>query len=593
MITFRGVRKQFGGVVALQHVTLEIARGACHGLLGENGAGKSTLGKVLAGIHRPDAGTLEIDGKPRLFVQPADALAAGVGMVHQELSFCPDLSVSENLALGRWPRRGGGPGAAGAAGGAVGGAPSGPRWLRPFIDRREQHRRARALLARIGVELDVSQPVGALPVAAEQLVQVAAALGTGADILVFDEATSALTEAEAERLYALVEELRADGLTVIWITHRLHEVQRLCDRATVLRDGRAVATLERVEAARSDAASTDAVVVGSGVASPFDADELVKHMIGRSLVETTPPHLGSEPGPVRLSIEGLSSAAGCHDVSLQVQAGEIVGLAGLVGAGRSELLRAVFGLDRVSAGRVSVDGRELGGERDAGSRGSADSGAGGSAHGGRWSAQDAMAAGLGLVPEDRKRQGLVLGLSGRENFSLADLRRWRRGPFLLRGRERRAAQEAYQRLGVRAPSVETPVAALSGGNQQKVVLARWLARAPRRAGSVQTAADRARTEGARTEGARADGQASVLLVDEPTRGVDVGAKESIHALLSGRAAEGAAVLMASSDMPELLHLCTRIIVLREGRVVGERTRRDADEDSLMRMMAGLSTAPAP
>ena len=488
----RALTKTFGGVTALDGVSLSVERGECHALVGENGAGKSTLGKVLAGIHRPDRGIVFIDGQMQAFNSPADAARAGVGMVHQEPVFCRDLSVAENLCLGRYPRR-----------------------LGLFYSRRGARVRAEALLARIGAQLDVGQPMRRLATAQEQLVQIAAAIGTGARVLVFDEPTSSLSETESQRLFALIGSLRGRGVTSIYISHRLPEIFQLADRISVLRDGRLVGTVARAQASEA---------------------ELVQMMIGRPLAEYFPQHLAAAPGRPLLEVENLSSPGRFSGVSLQVRAGEIVGLAGLVGAGRSEIARASFGLDRRASGSLRVDGRALR----------------------LGSVRRALRSGVGLVPEDRQRQGLVLMMSGRANFSLVILDQLRRLLFLDQRRERRTAEDFFSRLNVKATSIEAPVASLSGGNQQKVVLAKWLAC-----------------------------RLKVLIVDEPTRGVDVGAKAAIHALIDELARAGLGILLISSELPELLNLSTRILVLRAGRLAGELPRPAATQENLLRLMAGV------
>lgn len=490
-VEFRSITKRFGGVTALAGVSLSIAPGECHALVGENGAGKSTLGRVLAGIHRPDSGQIFIAGQPRVFKSPAAAARAGIGMVHQELAFCPDLSVAENLCLGHYPRRFG-----------------------LFVSRREMAARAVDLLSQIGASLDVHQPMRRLVTAQEQLVQIAAAVGTGARILVFDEPTSSLSEAEARRLFELLGRLRG-RVTVIYVSHRLPEVLQLADRISVLRDGRHVGTLTRADATESG---------------------LVQMMIGRTLAEFVPRHVDAEPGRELLRVTRLSSPGKFNAVSFHVGAGEILGLAGLVGAGRSEIARAIFGLDGAATGSVVVDGRPL-------SLGSA---------------RRALRSGIGLVPEDRKRQGLVLTMGGRTNFSLAILDRLRRWLLLDQRRERREASDFFARLDVRTPSLDAPVERLSGGNQQKVVLAKWLAC-----------------------------RLKVLIVDEPTRGVDVGAKVAIHALIDDLARQGVAVLLISSELPELLRLSTRILVMRSGQPCGEVPRAEATQERLLRLMTGV------
>jgi ribose transport system ATP-binding protein len=499
VIEFRSITKTFAGVTALDAVSFSVRGGECHGLMGENGAGKSTCGKILAGIHRPDSGQVFIEGIERHLFSPADARAAGIGMVHQELAFCADLSVAENLCMGSYPRR----------------------TLGLRVDRAQMARRAEKLLAGIGVFLDVRQNMRALSTAQEQLVQIAAAVGAGAKILVFDEPTSSLPEPDAQNLFALIDDLRKRGVTMIYVTHRLPEVFRLCDRVTVLRDGKFAGTLDR------------------GEATP---DAVVRMMIGRNLEAYFPRHLSGAPGKVLLSVRNLSSPGKFKDVNFEVRAGEIVGFAGLVGAGRSEIAKAVFGLDRDAAGELEVAGRgmRLGDVREA------------------------MRRGLALVPEDRKRQGLVLMMGGRKNFSLAMLRRFRRFGIIDQRAERATAGQFFERLRVKTSSLDAPVAAMSGGNQQKVALAKWLGR-----------------------------NARLLIVDEPTRGVDVGAKAAIHLLIDGLARQGIGIMLISSELPELLNLSTRILVMREGRMVGELPRREVNQDRVLRLMAGVDEQTAP
>ena len=491
-VRFDQVSKNFPGVQALRGVSLEIAAGSCHALCGENGAGKSTLGKILAGLQSPDGGRLFVFGNEVSLASPHDALAAGIGMVHQELAFCENLSVAENLCLGDIPRR------------------------RGFVDHDAMDRRATALLAETGTVLDVRGKLGDLSIGNRQMVQIAAAVGGGARIIVFDEPTSSLSQAEAERLYALIGRLRERGVTCIYVSHRMPEIFALCDAVSVLRDGQHVATRPIAELSEA---------------------QLVEMMIGRQLAEyfppATPPALGDEV----LRAEGLSSGRHFRDVSLTLRAGEVVGLAGLMGAGRSEVACALFGLEPLSAGEVYLRGARV---RFAGPR-------------------DAIRAGIGFVPEDRKRQGLVLSESAMRNASLPTLERLSTLTWIERARERAQASTLFQRLRVRTPGLDSVVAGLSGGNQQKVVLAKWLAAKP-----------------------------GILILDEPTRGVDVGAKAEIHALIGELAAQGTAILVISSELPEVLTLSERILVLREGRLVGELPRAKATQDNLLRMMAGLS-----
>ena len=490
-VAFDSITKRFPGAVALDDVSFEIAAGACHALCGENGAGKSTLGKMLAGIHVPDAGRLFINGQLVRLRNPTQALEAGVAMVHQELSFCENMSVAENLCLGDLPATAG------------------------FVSKAATTRRAEAMLGAIGASIDASAVVGSLSIAQQQLLQIASAVGRGARFIVFDEPTSSLSQHEAERLYTLIDDLKARGVTCIYVSHRLEEIFRLCDAVTVLRDGRHVATLP----------------IGS-----VTQDSLIEMMIGRKLDQYFPVHPTDSAGAEVLRVEGLSSPAGFEDVSFSLRAGEVLGCAGLVGAGRSEMAQALFGLDPSVSGRVWVRGKE----------------------GTPQSAQQAIALGIGLVPEDRKRQGLVLSMSVLENATLSILARLGRMGFVTRAIERRAVGEYFTRLRVRTPTMQTLAAALSGGNQQKVVLTKWLA-----------------------------ANCPILIVDEPTRGVDVGAKAEIHGLVEALAAAGTAILLISSELPEVLNLSSRILVFREGRIVAEFARGTATQESLMRSMAGL------
>ncbi|HEY1068649.1 MAG TPA: sugar ABC transporter ATP-binding protein, partial [Pirellulales bacterium] len=468
MIEFERVSKRFPGVQALSDVSFTIERGACHALLGENGAGKSTLGKILAGIERPDSGRVLLDGRPVDFRSPRDAAAAGVGVVHQELVFCPNLSVAENLCLHDLPAKG---------------------WV---VDRPAMRRRAQELLARIGMaeRISVDRLVGELSIAQEQMVQIAAAVGLDARVLVFDEPTSSLAAAEVDHLFKLIRQLQRDGVTIVYVSHRLEEIFELCRTASILRDGQCVAVRELKD---------------------VDHNELVRLMVGRQVEPFFISPLQDAHAPVRLEVKNLTSPGKFENVSLSVRAGEIVGLAGLVGAGRTETLEAIFGVDPLASGEISLDGKPTLLKTP----------------------KAAAALGLGLIPEDRKRRGLVLDMSVRENTTLPILDRFRRwlGAADVPA-ERALTQEYCDKLAVRTPHVEARVGGLSGGNQQKIVLAKWTA---------------------------AEGR--VLLVDEPTRGVDVGAKREIHELLGRLAAEGRAILLVSSELPELLALSHRVIVM--------------------------------
>jgi ABC-type sugar transport system ATPase subunit len=492
IIRFKGISKRFPGVQALRDVSFDVARGSCHALCGENGAGKSTLGKILAGIYAPDEGDLVVDGKSVRFANPSDAMAAGIGIVHQELAFCENLTVAENLCLGQLPARA------------------------TFVSRHEMRRRATEYLAAIRATIDPTRLVGELPVSQQQLVQIAAAVSHGARILIFDEPTSSLSQIESEHLFELIQRLQAQGVTAIYVSHRLEEIYRLCDTITVLRDGQHVGTTPVKE---------------------VNQRRLVQMMIGRDLEAYFPVHVQDAPGEELLRVENLSSPGKFENISFTLRAGEILGFAGLVGAGRTEVAEALFGLDPLATGRVYVNGQPMPLRHPAA----------------------AMSRGLGMVPEDRKRHGLVLMMNTRENLSLPTLERLARLGWVRSSAERQVARRYFDLLHVRAPGVETLAAGLSGGNQQKVVLGKWLAAGCR-----------------------------VLIVDEPTRGVDVGAKAEIHGLLDELADRGNGVLLISSELPEVVNLSTRILVLRGGRVVGEVSRALAGQETLMRLMAGIA-----
>jgi ABC-type sugar transport system ATPase subunit len=495
-LAFKGITKRFPGVLALDGVSFEVERGSCHALIGENGAGKSTLGKILAGVYVADEGEILLEGKTVFAPNPLAARKLGIAMVHQELAFCPNLTVAENLCLGDLPRRAG--------------------WL----DRRRMREQARGMLREIEADLDVDQQISRLSTGQEQLVQIAAALGTKAQVIVMDEPTSSLSVGESEHLFKLLDKLKQRAITVIYVSHRLEEIFRLCDAVTVLRDGRHVA-MERIS-----------------VTSP---DRIIHQMVGREVTQYTSQHLQRTLGEELLRVENLCSPGKFSNVSFTLRAGEILGFAGLVGAGRSEVAQAIFGLDNAATGKVFVRRKELR----------------------LGSVKAALRAGLGLLPEDRKRLGLVLTMNCRENTSLAVLRRLSIGGFVRRKAERSLVRRYVERLRVKTPSLDSPTAGLSGGNQQKIALAKWLAR-----------------------------ECAILIVDEPTRGVDVGAKAEIHHLLDELACQGLALLVISSELPEVMNLSRRILVMRQGGVAGELNRADFSQPALMRLMAGIETKAA-
>jgi rhamnose transport system ATP-binding protein len=497
LLTLAGVSKSFGAVQALRGVDLELLPGEVHALVGENGAGKSTLIKIVTGAHAPDSGTLVIGGEAVTRADPVRARRLGVAPIYQQPALFPDLSVAENLAFGN--------------------EPPGP-WRR--IDWAERRRRAQALLARVGAAIDPDAEAGSLRMAEQQLVEIARALGANARILLMDEPTAALAEPEAERLFALIGELRGQGVAVLYVSHRLPEVLRIADRVTVLRDG------ALVETRRADA---------------LNEAELIRLMVGRELQAVFPKREVARSGVV-LEARSLSSqAAGVSAATFALTRGEILGFAGLVGSGRTELARVLFGLDPADSGELRIGGDTVHVE----------------------SPRHAIALGLAYVPEDRRRHGVIPEMSVAANTTLAVLREISRGPLLDEAAEREVAQGFVERFAIKTPSLDAPVANLSGGNQQKVALARWLATKPR-----------------------------VLILDEPTQGVDVGAKAEIHRLMVELAEQGLAILMISSELPEILGMSDRIAVMRGGRVVATLERADATQERVMALALGHAAPTA-
>ena len=489
VLSLQHASKTFGAVRALQDVSLDLFAGEAHGLVGENGAGKSTLVKILAGVHRPDEGVLVVDGRGVFLDNPADARDAGIAIIYQEPLLFPDLTVEENIYIGRQPLT------------------TGRR-----IDRRAMRRHVEEVFGRLSVRLDPGRIARGLSIAEQQIVEIGKALSLDARVIVMDEPTAALSAVEVARLFGVVQSLRAAGTAVLFISHRLEEVFELCQRVTVLRDGRWVT---------------------SGPLADMTSDGLVRAMVGRDLLEREPEEQAI--GDTVLRVERLTREGVFTDISFDVRAGEIVALAGLVGAGRSEVATAIFGIDRYDAGAVSVNGRSLR----------------------RASPTAAMSAGIGLVPEDRRQQGLVMDMSIARNIALASMRSLRRLGMISGSAERRFAKDWALRLQLKYGRLSDPADSLSGGNQQKVVLAKWLARRP-----------------------------LLLIVDEPTRGIDVGTKAEVHRLLDVLAAEGVAVLMISSELAEVLHVADRILVMREGRIVTELAHTEASEEAIVAAATG-------
>jgi ABC-type sugar transport system ATPase subunit len=487
LVELRDVSKRFGGVQAVDGVSLDLMPGTVHGLVGENGAGKSTLAKIVGGVHEPDAGTMLVDGEEVRFRSPRDALAAGIATIAQEIALVPARSVLENVFLGREPRRLG------------------------VVERAALRRRWHALHERTGFGLDPDARVGTLRTADQQKVEIMRAVSRDARLILMDEPTASLTGDESERLLAIIAALAARGTAVVLVSHHLDEVLRACETVTVMRDGRHVRT---------------------GPAANETQESLVTAMVGRALELTFPPKRApAADAPVVLEARGLARAGAVADVSLTIREGEIVGLAGLVGSGRTEVARLLFGADRLDAGEVLLGGEPVH-VRNPG---------------------HAARLGIALVPESRKEQGLLMVRSIRENATLATLPRYTTAGVVRGTREREKALALTKQLDVRAPSVKTRVGSLSGGNQQKVLFARWLAVEPR-----------------------------LLIADEPTRGIDVAAKQQIHGLIADLAAGGMGVLLISSEIEEVLGLAHRVLVMRRGRVVEELAGEAATQENVMR-----------
>lgn len=491
-----GLTKSFGGARAVSEMALSLYLGEAHALLGENGAGKSTLVKVLAGVHQPDAGEIRIDGSPVVMTDTAVARDAGISIIYQEPSLFPDLSVAENIFVGRLPRGAG-----------------------RRVDRGEMERQAVEIFTRLGVALNPRRLARGLSVADQQIVEIAKALSLHARVLVMDEPTAALTQVEVDRLFAVMGTLRKEGVALLFISHRLEEVFAVCQRVTIMRDGRLV---------RSDPIAD------------LTVDSIIRAMVGRDLSALF-PKTPTTPGAVVLDVAGLGREGVFEDVSLNVRAGEIVALAGLVGSGRSEVARAIFGIDQHTAGTVTLNSKTLTGGRPLAS----------------------MDGGAALVPEDRRQQGLVMDLSIDHNVALASLTELSRYGIIRRSDETELATEWASRLQLKFGRMRSPVSTLSGGNQQKVVLGKWLARAPR-----------------------------LLIIDEPTRGIDVGTKAEVHRILDELVQGGMGVLMISSELPEVLGMADRIYVLCEGRIAAQFSLGEATEDAIMVAATGTKRGAA-
>ncbi|MDN5707414.1 MAG: sugar ABC transporter ATP-binding protein [Corynebacterium casei] len=493
VLQLANVSKSFGPVNVIKDVSLSVRRGQVQALLGENGAGKSTLIKMIAGVHAPDSGKILIDGTEVTIASTNDSEAYGIATIHQELNLVPTLSVAENIMLGRTPKRFG------------------------LVNYKHLNAQAQAALNLIGLDVPLKQKVGELGIAKQQLIEIAKALSMNARILILDEPTAALTGKEVDALFAILDELKAKGVAMVFISHHLDELARIADTISILRDGEFVAEVP---------ASTD-------------EDTLVQHMVGRAIEDQYPRGVVPETGAPLLEVNSLSSSGSFNDVSFTVHAGEVVGLAGLVGAGRTEVVRAIAGADKYDSGQVLVSGKKL----KAGD------------------IQGAIRAGVGHIPEDRKGQALVLDGTVNENLGYATLGATAKAGLADRSGQKRRAQEVAEKLRIRMANIDQPIRNLSGGNQQKAVFGRWVL-----------------------------AQSNVLLLDEPTRGVDVGAKVEIYNIINEITANGGAVLMVSSDLPEVLGMSDRILVMSGGQLAGELPKNTTQDEIMALAVSNLSSA---
>lgn len=483
ILTLKNITKEFPGVKALDDVTINIERGTIHGLVGENGAGKSTLIKILAGIYQPNKGEIILDGKPCRFNSPIEARRAGISVVHQEIKLAEPLSVAENMFLGNVQLKNG------------------------LVDWKGMRRRAREIVEDLGMDIDINAQVSSLTVAKKQIVEIMHAINNNSRILIMDEPSAVLTDRELEVMFRIVKQLRDEGITIIYISHRLDEIFGLCSNVSVLRDG----------------CHIDTIPVAS-----VDRQGLINMMVGREMGQEYPKEVGNVGGTI-LEVKNLSRGI-LQDISFEVKSGEVFGISGLVGAGRTELARAILGIDKPESGEVYVRGKKVHYRTFA----------------------DAIRDGLGLIPEDRKLQGLVQIMSVKRNTTLVNMKRVLRAGVISSSLEEKLSKEYADKLHVVTPSMETEVQYLSGGNQQKVVIAKWLFQ-----------------------------NSEILFLDEPTRGIDVGAKVEIYRLINRMAKEGKTIIMISSEMPELLGMCDRIMVMHEGHKMGELNAAEATQAKIM------------
>ena len=488
ILTMKGIDKSFPGVHALDHVDLEVRKGEVHALMGENGAGKSTLMKVLTGIYKKDSGTITYEGKEVEFHNTREAQDAGVVIVHQELNMLGHLTVAQNIFIGREFKKG----------------------IR--IDDKKMNEEAKKLFERMHIDIDPTETMSRLTVGKQQMCEIAKAISHEAKVIIFDEPSAALTEAEIEELFKIIRDLRAQGLGIVYISHRMDEIKVITDRVTVMRDGTYVGTL---------------------ITKDSTKDDIINMMVGRVIYEDPKTKNMTPPGaPVVLKVEHLNAGKMVQDVSFELHKGEILGFSGLMGAGRTETARALFGADPVDSGDIYVNGQKVTIRNP----------------------QDAVKCGIGYLSEDRKRYGIVVQKSVAENTTMADLDEFSNGPFIDKKKEKEIAQKYVESLATKTPSVDQLVVNLSGGNQQKVVIAKWLTR-----------------------------NCDILIFDEPTRGIDVGAKNEIYKLMNQLASEGKAIIMISSEMTEILRMSDRIVVMCEGKKTGELDISEATQENIMNM----------
>ena len=494
LISAQGVEKSFPGVRALAKADLDVRSGEVHALMGENGAGKSTLMKILTGVYQPDAGEIAVDGRPTHLPGPLAAQKLGIGIIHQELHLMAHLTAAQNIFIGREPRR-----------------------MGVFTDEAAMNAAASAIFARMKVAIDPREEVGEMTVARQQLVEIAKALSYDSRVLIMDEPTSALNETEVEHLFAIIEDLKAHGVGIVYITHKMDEVMRIADRITVMRDGRTIDTLP---------------AQGTTIA------QIIALMVGRELADAH--RAEGEPGTeIALKVTGLNRGRAVRDVSFELKRGEILGFAGLMGAGRTEVARAIFGADRRDSGTIEVHGKAVSIQTPA----------------------DAVKAGIAYLSEDRKRFGIVTTMAVRDNITMPSWSRYLRWGFMRDAAIRHDAEQYVAKLRVKTPTIDQETRLLSGGNQQKVVIAKWLLR-----------------------------DCDIFFFDEPTRGIDIGAKAEIYKLLQSLAAQGKAIVVISSELPEVLRLSHRILVMSEGRITGALDGRTATQESIMHLATLRQTA---